>query len=116
MSVLSSFYCNFFANSGVYSLAPTTMKTIAIVFLSLIAAALILPVLPLALPVLLVGFAAMLPLMLVIAIGTGIVSVAVGMAKVTIGAVSVVVSLIGVVLIPLLLFGVIAAALWSCLL
>jgi len=111
----SSFSCNFFGKSGVYWLERTTMKTIAIVFLSLIAAILILPVLPLALPILIIGSVVMLPLMLILAIGTGIISLAVGVAKLAVGVISIGVTVIGVVLIPLILFGAIGVALWSCL-
>jgi len=90
------------------------MKTIAIVFLSLIAACLILLLFPLVLPVLLGGFALVLAFFLVIAIGTGVVSMAAGVAaKATIGVASISATIIAMMLLPLFLLGAITFAFCS---
>ena len=86
------------------------MKTIAIVFLSLIAASLIIPAFPLVLPFLVIGFAVMLPAVIILAIGTVFVSLAAGVAKLALG----VATIVGLVLLPLFLLLGMSAAFWTC--
>lgn len=90
------------------------MKTLAILLLALLAVFVIAPLIPLLLPVVIVGGAIALPFLLLITIGSVVVGVFVAIGKLAIGVVSVVATIVAFVLLPLFLIFVVGGALVTC--
>ena len=110
-----SVFCNFSSGIGVIPIKDTLMKTFAIIFLSLIAVVLLAPLLSAIVPVVLIGSVLVLPLVLLVAVGSGIVTLAVGVGKIAIGILSIVATLAGFVLFPLILVLLVGGAFLSIL-
>jgi len=91
------------------------MKILATLFVVTLAIVLVGPLVPLMLPVLIIGAALALPVLIVTAVGTALLTVIAGIGKLAVGLVSVMATLLGLVLLPLLLLLIVGGAIVTCL-